>query len=154
MGAAHPARRYTHNHQKIQYHEDPNRWRCLDARRFRAAHAVSNRQGVKLEIQPTNPANRIAFLKSGKVDLVFANFTITDERKKEVDFRTPYFASGTQCITKKSVLKTPQQLNNLRIGADIRTMSGPRACQHCAKRVTQIRIVFDRQCATHRSIPF
>ena len=82
------------------------------------ARAVANKLGVKLEIQPTNPANRIAFLKSGKVDLVFANFTITDERRKEVDFSTPYFASGTQFIAKKGVLKSPQQLNSLRIGAD------------------------------------
>jgi polar amino acid transport system substrate-binding protein len=52
------------------------------------------------------------------VDLVFANFTITDERKKEVDFSTPYFASGTQFIAKKGVLKSPQQLNSLRVGAD------------------------------------
>jgi len=82
------------------------------------ANAVAKSLGVKLEVQPTNPANRIAFLKSGKVDLVFANFTITDERKKEVDFSTPYFASGTQFIAKKGVLKSPDQLNSLRIGAD------------------------------------
>lgn len=82
------------------------------------ARSLANKLGVKLEIQPTNPANRIAFLKSGKVDLVFANFTITDERKKEVDFSTPYFASGTQFIAKKGVLKSPAQLNSLRIGAD------------------------------------
>ena len=44
------------------------------------ARAVAKSLGVKLEVQPTNPPNRIAFLKSGKVDLVFANFTITDER--------------------------------------------------------------------------
>ncbi|MGF6731645.1 polar amino acid transport system substrate-binding protein [Paraburkholderia youngii] len=82
------------------------------------ARAVANKLGVKLEIQPTNPANRIAFLKSGKVDLVFANFTITDERKKEVDFSTAYFASGTQFIAKKGVLTSPQQVNGLRVGAD------------------------------------
>lgn len=82
------------------------------------ARAVAKQLGVKLEIQPTNPANRIAFLKSGKVDLVFANFTITDDRKKEVDFSTPYFASGTQFIAKRGVLKSPEQLNSLRIGAD------------------------------------
>ncbi|TDG03646.1 transporter substrate-binding domain-containing protein [Paraburkholderia guartelaensis] len=82
------------------------------------ARAVAKSLGVKLEVQPTNPANRIAFLKSGKVDLVFANFTITDDRKKEVDFSTPYFASGTQFIAKKGVLKSPEQLNGLRIGAD------------------------------------
>lgn len=82
------------------------------------AKAVADKLGVKLDIQPTNPANRIAFLTSKKVDLVFANFTITDERKKEVDFSTPYFASGTQFIAKKGTLKTPAQLNSLRIGAD------------------------------------
>lgn len=82
------------------------------------ARAVAKSLGVKLEVQPTNPANRVAFLKSGKVDLVFANFTITDDRKKEVDFSTPYFASGTQFIAKKGVLKSPDQLNGLRIGAD------------------------------------
>jgi polar amino acid transport system substrate-binding protein len=82
------------------------------------ARAVAKELGVKLEIQPTNPANRIAFLKSGKVDLVFANFTITDERKKEVDFSIPYFASGTQFLAKKGVLTSPQQLNGLRVGAD------------------------------------
>ncbi|MCP3708717.1 ABC transporter substrate-binding protein [Paraburkholderia sp. CNPSo 3274] len=82
------------------------------------ARAVATSLGVKLEVQPTNPANRIAFLKSGKVDLVFANFTITDDRKKEVDFSTPYFASGTQFIAKKGVLKSSEQLNGLRIGAD------------------------------------
>jgi len=82
------------------------------------ARAVAQSLGVKLEVQPTNPANRIAFLKSGKVDLVFANFTITDERRKEVDFSTPYFASGTQFIAKKGTLKSPDQLNNLRVGAD------------------------------------
>jgi polar amino acid transport system substrate-binding protein len=81
------------------------------------ARAIADKLGVKLEIQPTNPANRIAFLTSNKVDLVFANFTITDERKKEVDFSTPYFASGTQFIAKKGTLKMPAQLNDLRIGA-------------------------------------
>jgi polar amino acid transport system substrate-binding protein len=82
------------------------------------ARALAKSLGVRLEVQPTNPANRIAFLKSGKVDLVFANFTITEERKKEVDFSTPYFASGTQFIAKKGVLKSPDQLNSLRVGAD------------------------------------
>ena len=36
--------------------------------------------GVKLELVPTNPANRVPLLTSGKADVVFASFTITDER--------------------------------------------------------------------------
>lgn len=55
------------------------------------AKALADKLGVKLQLQPTNPANRIPFLTSGKVDLVLANFTITDERAKQVDFSIPYF---------------------------------------------------------------
>lgn len=82
------------------------------------AQALADRLGVKLKLQPTNPANRIPFLTSGKVDLVLANFTITDERAKQVDFSVPYFASGQQFLAKKGVLKSADRLNRLRIGAD------------------------------------
>lgn len=82
------------------------------------AKAIADKLGVKLQLQPTNPANRIPFLTSGKVDLVLANFTITDERAKQVDFSIPYFSSGQQFLAKKGVLKSADQLNGLRVGAD------------------------------------
>ncbi|WP_028603336.1 ABC transporter substrate-binding protein [Ottowia thiooxydans] len=82
------------------------------------ANALAKKLGVKLEIVPTNPANRIPLLTSGKVDLVLANFTITEERTKVVNFSIPYFASGTQFIAKKGTLKSPEQLSGLRIGVD------------------------------------
>ncbi|MFT4268561.1 MAG: ABC transporter substrate-binding protein [Xenophilus sp.] len=82
------------------------------------AREFARKLGVTLEIVPTNPANRVPLLTSGKVDLVFANFTITEERAKAVNFSIPYFASGTQFIAKKGVLKSPEQLGGLRIGVD------------------------------------
>lgn len=82
------------------------------------AQAIADRIGVKLELRPTNPANRIPLLTSGKVDLVLANFTITEERAKQLDFSIPYFASGQQFLAKRGTLSSPDQLNGLRIGAD------------------------------------
>jgi polar amino acid transport system substrate-binding protein len=82
------------------------------------AQAIADALGVKLEVRPTNPANRIPLLTSGKVDLVLANFTITDDRAKQLDFSIPYFASGQQFLAKKGTLSSPEQLNGLRIGAD------------------------------------
>lgn len=82
------------------------------------AKAIADKLGVKLELQSTNPANRIPFLLSKKVDLVLANFTITDERAKQVDFSIPYFSSGQQFLAKKGVLKSPDQISSLRIGVD------------------------------------
>lgn len=35
-------------------------------------------------------ANRVEYLKSGKVDIILANFTVTDERQEQVDFALPY----------------------------------------------------------------
>ena len=74
--------------------------------------------GVKLELVPTNPANRIPLLTSGKADVVFASFTITDERAKVVDFTTPYFLVGQQFLAKKGALTDVAQLKDLRIGTE------------------------------------
>lgn len=74
--------------------------------------------GVKIELVPTNPANRIPLLTSGKVDVVFASFTITDERAKVVDFTTPYFLVGQQFLAKKGVLTDASQIKDLRIGTE------------------------------------
>jgi polar amino acid transport system substrate-binding protein len=36
------------------------------------------------------PANRVDYLESNKVDIVFANFTVTKARAERVDFALPY----------------------------------------------------------------
>ncbi|NDL00316.1 ABC transporter substrate-binding protein [Photorhabdus bodei] len=82
------------------------------------ANAIANDLGVKLVLRPTNPANRLPLLASKKVDLIAANFTVTNERAKQVDFSIPYFATGQKFIAHKGVLKSPEDIKNLRIGAD------------------------------------
>lgn len=82
------------------------------------AQALADRLGVALEIVPTNPANRIPLLLADRVDLVLANFTITEERATQVDFSIPYFASGQQFLAPRGALASPDQLNGLRIGVD------------------------------------
>ena len=88
------------------------------------AQALADKLKVKLEVIPTNPANRVPLLVSGKVDLVVANFTISEERAKQVDFSIPYFASGQQFIIKKGTpLEKPEDLNKLRVGVDKGTVN-------------------------------
>ncbi|MFT3760572.1 ABC transporter substrate-binding protein [Thauera sp.] len=82
------------------------------------ARELADRLGVKLELVPTNPANRIPLLTANKVDVVLANFTITEERARQVNFSIPYFASGQQFIARKGTLSSPEQLGSLRIGVD------------------------------------
>src|SRR4051794_28704986 len=39
-------------------------------------------------------ANRIPFLTEDKADLMISTFTITDERKQQIDFSRPYYVAG------------------------------------------------------------
>ncbi|MQU43201.1 ABC transporter substrate-binding protein [Pseudomonas helleri] len=87
------------------------------------AKAIADKLGVKLQLQPTNPANRVPLLLSNKVNLVLANFTITPERAEQVNFSIPYFASGQQFIVKKGTLKSEQDLNKWRVGVDKGTVN-------------------------------
>lgn len=44
----------------------------------------------KVEFVLVEAASRVEYLQSDKVDIIMANFTVTDERKQKVDFANPY----------------------------------------------------------------
>lgn len=44
----------------------------------------------KVEFVLVDAASRVAYLESKKVDIIMANFTVTEERKQKVDFANPY----------------------------------------------------------------
>ena len=54
------------------------------------ARRIAEDLGVKVNFVSTEAAYRIAYLQTGKVDLILANFTVTPERAEEVDFALPY----------------------------------------------------------------
>ena len=47
-----------------------------------------------IQFVPVTSGNRIAFLTSKKIDIIVATLTITEERKKQVDFSIPYFITA------------------------------------------------------------
>lgn len=54
------------------------------------AERIAKDLGVGIEYVSTDPASRVEYAATGKVDIVLANFTVTDERAKQVDFALPY----------------------------------------------------------------
>lgn len=54
------------------------------------AQLLADDLGVKLEVVPVSGANRVPFLLANKADVVIASFSITEERKKVVDYSKPY----------------------------------------------------------------
>ncbi len=55
----------------------------------------------KIEFTESVSKNRIPFLQENKVDLVLATMTITDDRKKEIDFSDVYYTAGQSILVKK-----------------------------------------------------
>lgn len=68
--------------------------------------------GVVAEYVSTEPASRVEYLKSGKVDLILANFTVTEERAESVDFCLPYMKVALGVVSPDDALITSaDQLN-------------------------------------------
>ena len=54
------------------------------------ANRIGEDLGVEVNFVSTEASNRIEYLQTGKVDVILANFTVTEERAEEVDFALPY----------------------------------------------------------------
>ncbi len=54
------------------------------------AERIAKDLGVDVEYVSTDPASRVEYAATGKVDIVLANFTVTEERAEKVDFALPY----------------------------------------------------------------
>lgn len=54
------------------------------------ADRIGKDLGVDVEYVSLDPASRVEFVQTGKVDVVLANFTVTEERAQQVDFALPY----------------------------------------------------------------
>lgn len=56
----------------------------------------------QVELVAVTSGNRIPFLQSGKIDIIIATVTITDERRQVVEFSDPYFLSGSLLLAPKA----------------------------------------------------
>lgn len=54
------------------------------------ARQIGEDLGVEVDLVSTEAANRVEYLETGKVDMILANFTVTDERAEAVDFASAY----------------------------------------------------------------
>ncbi|MFJ7975542.1 transporter substrate-binding domain-containing protein [Peribacillus sp. JNUCC 23] len=55
----------------------------------------------KVEFKEVTSKTRIQLLKNGDIDAIIATMTISEERKKEVDFTDVYFDAGQSLLVKK-----------------------------------------------------
>jgi putative glutamine transport system substrate-binding protein len=56
---------------------------------------------TKIELKEVTSKTRMPLLMNGDIDLIIATMTITEERKKEVEFSDVYFKAGQSLLVKK-----------------------------------------------------
>ena len=86
----------------------------VDLAREIARHIFSDPTAV--ELVPVTAANRIATLTSGRVDILIATMSITDQRRMIVDFSKPYYLAGQAILVKnRKNIASIKQVNGKKI---------------------------------------
>ena len=65
------------------------------------AKAVGEKMGVDVEVKPIDWDSKDMELSSGKIDVIWNGFSITDERRQEVLFSNPYLSTKQSIVVKK-----------------------------------------------------
>ena len=80
------------------------------------ARRLADDLGVELKLESVDAPNRVEYLTSGKVDVILANFTVTDERAEVVDFALPYMKVALGVVSPEDALITDvEQLNGKKL---------------------------------------
>ena len=76
------------------------------------AERLAQDLGVEVEYVSTDPASRVEYAATGKVDVILANFTVTEERAQQVDFALPYMKVMLGVVSPDAALITDvEELN-------------------------------------------
>ncbi|OCS88679.1 amino acid ABC transporter substrate-binding protein [Caryophanon tenue] len=63
------------------------------------ARAAATEMGVEVTFQPIDWKTKESELMSGRIDLIWNGYTITDERKEKVNFTEPYLENSQVVVT-------------------------------------------------------
>lgn len=102
------------------------------------AEKIGEDLGVKINYVSTEAANRIEYLQTGKVDIILANFTVTEERAQEVDFALPYMNVALGVVSPSD--KVVDSLDNVGADDQIIVISGTTAETYLEKNYPDIKL--------------
>ncbi|MEK5058348.1 amino acid ABC transporter substrate-binding protein [Paenibacillus shunpengii] len=81
------------------------------------AAAAAEKMGKEVEFQPIDWSSKESELSSGRIDLIWNGYTITDERKEKVLFTKPYMSnSQVAVVLADSPLASLEELEGKNIG--------------------------------------
>ena len=102
------------------------------------ARRIGEDLGVEIEYVSTEAANRIEYLQTGKVDIILANFTVTEERAEEVDFALPYMNVALGVVSPEDAVI--ESLDEIGEDQQVIVISGTTAETYLEKNNPEIRL--------------
>ena len=102
------------------------------------AESIGQDLGVKINYVSTEAANRIEYLQTGKVDIILANFTVTEERAQEVDFALPYMNVALGVVSPSDAVLS--SLDDVKAEDEIIVISGTTAETYLEKNYPDIKL--------------
>ena len=114
------------------------------------AERLAKDLGVKPEYVSLEPANRVEYAKTGKVDIVLANFTVTKERAEQVDFALPYMKVALGVVSpEKDNITSVEQLK----GKTLIVAKGTTAETYFTKKHPEVKLLkFDQYTETYNAL--
>ncbi len=102
------------------------------------AERIGKDLGVDINYVSTEAASRVEYLETGKVDIILANFTVTEERAEKVDFALPYMNVALGVVSHEDNVITDLS----QVGADdqIIVISGTTAETYLEKNNPEIKL--------------
>ncbi|AGK53546.1 transporter substrate-binding domain-containing protein [Bacillus sp. 1NLA3E] len=98
-------------------------------------NAIAKNQGFKIELSPMDFGGIIPAMQANQLDVAIAGMSITDDRKKVVDFSTPYFDAGLTVVVKNdnSSIKSVSDLNGKKVAVKKGTTGAKYATDNASK---------------------
>ncbi|MGG0755829.1 glutamate ABC transporter substrate-binding protein [Brevibacillus laterosporus] len=93
----------------------------------------------KIELKEVTSKTRIPMLKNGEIDSIIATMTITEERKKEVDFSDVYFMAGQSFLVKKD--STIKGLEDFTKGKKVVTAKGSTSAKNIRENAPEAEVL-------------
>ncbi len=94
--------------------------------------------GVEINYVSTEAANRVEYLETGKVDIILANFTVTDERAEKVDFALPYMNVSLGVVSPDS--RVIKDVSELTADDEVIVISGTTAETYFTENLPDIKL--------------
>ncbi len=102
------------------------------------AERIGQDLGVDINYVSTEAASRVEYLETGKVDIVLANFTVTEERAQKVDFALPYMNVALGVVSPESNVIT--DLSQVDADDQVIVISGTTAETYLEKNYPDIKL--------------